>query len=101
MEIKIYISQSAITNIENSINYAEDVLGAFAFARSLTNEFSQFLRNVASFPEMYPLMQDEKLRAKNYRRALIKSYVAIYEYNGKEIFIHGFFHQSQDYARFL
>ena len=101
MQTKILIAEEAQEQYEVCIEYVRYVLFAENAAKDIEAAFETFLKNVEIFPEMYPIMQDVRMRKKNVRRALVKSYVVVYKYHGETVEIIGFFHQSQDYARFL
>ena len=101
MTTKVEVTEAAQESVRASIEYVRLVLDSPKAARPLKESFNNFLTNVADFPEMYPLMDDDVLRSIGYRRALVKTYVAVYTVEEDKVTVHGFFHQLQDYARFL
>ena len=101
MAFNVEVTEAAQESVRASIEYVRLVLGSPNAASSLKAAYDKFVMNVADFPQMYPLMEDETLRNIGYRRALVKNYVAVYVIEEDKVTVLGFFHQSQDYARFL
>ena len=101
MAIEVVLSPDAQQQYKTCIDYVKYVLFQKKAAQNIANSFKKFLENVKEFPEMYPIMQEECLRQKKVRRALVENYVVVYEYDGSAVTVLGFFHQTQDYARFF
>ena len=101
MVYKVDITEEAQKQFEACIDYVRDVLCQANAAQEIIEQFSAFTQNVSEFPEMYPLMLDERLREQEVRRALVKKYVALYRFKENTVTVLGFFHQTQDYAKFL
>ena len=101
MRFKVFVTQTAEDNFRACADYVERVLCQHRAALDMANEFETFLQNIELMPEMYPVMQDERLREKNLRRALVGNYVVVYRFEGNVVTVLGFFHQMQDYARFF
>ena len=99
--IKVFVTQTAEDNFRACVDYVERVLCQHRAALDMADEFETFLQNVELMPEMYPVMQDERLREKSLRRALVGNYVVVYRFEGNVVTVLGFFHQTQDYARFF
>ena len=70
MTTKVEVTEAAQESVRASIEYVRLVLDSPKAARSLKESFNNFFTNVADFPEMYPLMDDDVLRSIGYRRAL-------------------------------
>jgi mRNA-degrading endonuclease RelE of RelBE toxin-antitoxin system len=101
MGYEVRVTDIAHENIRACVDYVKLVLCQEKSALSIVESLKNFKENVSCFPEMYPKIADERLTNSNYRRALIKNYVVVYEFDGEVVTIHGFYHQLQDYARFV
>ena len=101
MAYKVFITEVTQENYDSCVSYVQYVLHQGKAAKDIKEQYDRFVENVSQFPEMYPKIPDERLINSNYRRALIKNYVVVYEFDGEAVTIHGFYHQLQDYARFV
>lgn len=99
--MQVEIAKSASDSLFNSARYIVENFGERNAAEDLLDEFDSFTERVSLFPYLYPLCADEDLAARGIRKALIKNYVALYEVLDNKVFVIGFFHQSQDYAKFV
>ena len=101
MPTQINITQEAQIQYEACIDYIRLLFHEENAAKKIEAAFLIFTENVSTFPEMYPLMLDQRLRDQGVRRALVENYVVLYQYEDEVVMVIGFFHQMQDYARFV
>ena len=100
MAYKVIITEQAQNNFYARIDYVRLILCEERAAEDLYAKYNSFIEKVSILPEIYLKLQDERLLNHSLRRALIKNYVAVYEFNGETVTVLGFYHQKQDYARF-
>ena len=101
MVLQVEVAELASDSLFEAANYIAVKFGEPRAALELLEKFDEFVDRVSDFPDIYPLCVDETLAGCGIRKALIKNYVALYEILDEKIFVIGFFHQSQDYARLV
>lgn len=99
--MQVEVAELASDSLLNAASYIAVKFGEPRAALALLEEFDEFVERVSDFPDIYPLCADETLADRGIRKALIKNYVALYEILDEKIFVIGFFHQSQDYAKLV
>ena len=99
--LQVEVAESASESLLSAARYIADKFGELKAAGDLLDKFDEFTDRVSEFPEIYPLCADDDLANQGIRKALIKNYVALYEVYDDKIFVIGFFHQSQDYAKLV
>lgn len=88
-------------SLKATVDYLEGVFGEPTAADNLLDTHESFLDLVRDYPEMYPFCDDLCLRQEGYRKAPIESYVILYRIVDEVVYISHFFHQSQDYAKYV
>lgn len=101
MACDVLLADEARRGLEGAVGYIAAVLCDSAAAIRLLDAFDEFSDMVASFPEMYPLCAEERLASLEIRKALVAGYVALYLVRDSVVYVIGFFHQSQDYAKLI
>jgi plasmid stabilization system protein ParE len=99
--LQVEVAELASDSLLNAASYIAVRVGEPRAALELLDEFDDFVDRVSDFPDIYPLCADETLAFRDIRKALIKNYLALYEVLDEKIFVIGFFHQRQDYAKLV
>lgn len=101
MACKVIQHSDVRGELELALDCLEFVLFEPTSAKELAQSYLVFIKNVARFPEMYPLARDESLSKRGIRAASLQNYVVLYVYDETCVQILHLFHQSQDYARLV
>lgn len=105
MACRVVETEAVRRDLLASLYYLEFVLGQQSSATRLAEAYLEFVSNVAKFPAMYPEVQEVRLKAFGYRKALVNGYIVLYkietEGGADRIVVARLFHQSQDYARLV
>lgn len=101
MACKVIQHPDVRRELEHTLDYLEFVLFEPTSAKELARSYLVFIKNVARFPEMYPLARDEILSKRGIRAASLQNYVVLYVYDDTYVQVLHLFHQSQDYARLV
>lgn len=101
MAFSVQVADEAYAGLENAVAYIVDVLCEPSAAAILLDAFDDLVDMVAAFPELYPLCVEERLASQGIRKALIEGYIALYLVKAETVYVIGFFHQSQDYAKLV
>lgn len=96
---KLIITSPAETDLADITEYIAKDLSAPIAASNFLNEVSKCYDNISRTPLMYELCQNERLRARKYRKALIKNYVMLYKVDEqtKTVSIMRFVYGRSDY----
>ena len=101
MAYKVEVAQSANSALWDAVDYIVNTYGEHKSAKSLVDKFDSFIDNVSDFPKCYPICADKNLAEAKTRKALINNYVALYKIENDTVYVTGFFHQRQDYAKLV
>lgn len=78
MSYRIHITQTAERDLNEALNYIEQVLFNPQAADDLLEEAEAKIMNLAAFPEKYPVVDDPVLNAWGIRFVAVKNYLAFY-----------------------
>jgi len=100
---KLVVSELAHRDLDDIISYIAEELANPDAARDFIKEVIACYRNLKANPLMYEKCRDNRLKAEGYRKALIKSYVAVYKVNEeiKTVTILRFFYSARDYVKLI
>ena len=101
MAFSVQVAEEAYVGLENAVAYIARILCEPSAATKLLDSFDDFIDTVAAFPEMHPLCAEDRLASQGIRKALVEGYVALYMIEGETVYVIGFFHQTQDYAKLV
>lgn len=101
MALRIEVTQSARDDLDAILGCLSGTLGSPQAAGALLDGFDSFLETVGTLPESYPRCHDGRLRARGYRRAIVRCYVVLYRLGDEAVHMAHVFHSSQDYARLV
>ena len=99
----LVIADSAEYDLEKIISYFTDTLIAPVAASRFLDAVYECYDNLENFPFMYEQCRNPKLKNAGYRRAIIDSYVLIYEVQeeNKSVVVHHFFYGRQEYSKLI
>ena len=75
---KVKFTLLADKDIDNIFLYVFDELKAPMAAENLINEIEKKIKKLADMPYSCPLVDDKFLKAKGYRKLVIKNYITLY-----------------------
>ena len=101
MACSVHVAQEAENDLVAIVDYLCNTLFSPTAADELLGAYETFIDVVEGYPQAYPLSADRHLASLGYRKAQLKSYVALYRIDGDGVVISRIFHQSQDYARLV
>ena len=103
MAYKIHETVSAQMDLDNIIQYLVYSLENPVAAKALLNEVESCYNDLERLPMMYEACHSPHLKAKGFRKAVIRKYIMVYAVNEatKTVEILRFFHGSQDYEKNL
>ena len=100
---ELQISQQAKNDLDDIIAYITLKLINPSAASALLDAVDDCYQHLRRMPYMYGECANARLKAKGYRRAVIKNYVMIYKVDdaAKTVMIMRFFYGARDYQRLL
>ncbi|RXZ54724.1 hypothetical protein ET524_09700 [Senegalimassilia faecalis] len=101
MACSVEIADEARVGLENAVAYIVAVLHEPSAGTKLLDAFDEFVDTVSELPDLCPLCAEERLAAQGIRKTLVEGYVALYLRKHGTVFVIGFFHQTQDYAKLV
>ena len=101
MASRALVSDEAMADLETIVSYLAETLAEPGAAGGVLDAFDEFVRNVSTFPEMYPPVREPRLRRLGYRKAVLGKYIALYRVQDETVLVAHVFHQSQDYAKLV
>lgn len=101
MPYNVFILDEAKREYRSIIDYQAKVLGSSQAAGEFLEEFRAQVDRISADPFIFARSRLPELAARDYRVALVKSYVFLYKVEDQNIFIAHLFHQTQDYARLV
>lgn len=101
MACSVEIADEARVGLEDAVAYIVEVLCEPSAGTKLLDAFDEFVDTVAELPDLYPLCVEERLASQGIRKALVEGYIALYLRKDADVFVIGFFHQTQDYAKLV
>lgn len=103
MVYKIRETFSARQDLENIVQYLVSSLENPPAAAAFLDEVEDCYGHLESMPLMFEACRSPHLRARGYRKVLIKNYILVYtvDESNQTVDILRFFHGSQDYEKLL
>ena len=74
MDSKFKFTDKAENDFDEILNYISNKLCIFQAANDLFNEIFKTIHNIIAFPLSYPLLENEYVRNRNIRKAIINNY---------------------------
>ena len=103
MACKIYISNSAKSDLRLILDYISGELENPKAANDLMNKIEKCISQLKENPLMYTFIDDKKLANLGYRKAVVNNYIMIYRYNESTqvVQIMRFFYGSRNYFEYI
>ena len=103
MAYKLMIPEHTTGQIGRCIDYVVHVLHNFEAASAILDEINEVYAILKMAPEAFSYCQDPCLQAKRYRKVPLKRhrYVFIYRIEEDKVYLLGFFHMMENYAKKL
>jgi addiction module RelE/StbE family toxin len=103
MAYKLIVTKDAHADIDETVLYISQQLGNTPAALAFLDDIEKSYANIVENPRMYALCNDERLRAKRYRKIPIKNYLIFYrvEENPKTVIIVRVIYAARDYSKLL
>lgn len=97
------VTQSAENDLSDITDYLSVQLGNPPAALAFLDEVESVGDALGENPELFPLCRDSRLADLGYRKALVRSYVMIYEVDAvaQIVRVLRLFHSSEDYVNKL
>lgn len=97
------ITESAESDLAQITNYIGNVLANPPAALALLDEVERVSEALETTPEIFPLCSDSRLAELGYRKALVRTYILVYEidYPERIVRVLRFFHGSENYSEKL
>ncbi len=99
MSYKLTIAPSVNKQIEHNIDYLINNLCNPDAALHLINEIEKIYKRMEDNPFQFPEAKSQNLKTLKYREAFLSEMNYMFEFRiiGDEVFIAGFFHESENY----
>ena len=99
MSYKLIVTNPAQNDLSEIANYIASDLVSPQAALNFIDEVSNCYDNISLNPKMYPFCDNERLKNKEYRKAIINNYLMFYriDENNKAIFIMRFVYGGRNY----
>ena len=78
MDSKFKFTDKAENDFDEILNYISNKLCNFQAANDLFNEIFKTIHNIIAFPQSFPLLENEYVRNRNIRKAIINNYNLYY-----------------------
>lgn len=101
MGYKILETAHARADLREICSYISGALENPIAAAAFIEELEKCYDILEQLPYTYEQCRDGHLRARGYRRAIIKNYVMIYKVTDDSVIILRFFHGSRDYEKLI
>ncbi len=77
MDSKFKFTDKAENDLDEILNYISNKLCNFQAANDLFNEIFKTIHNIIAFPLSYPLLENEYVRNRNIRKAVIENNIIV------------------------
>ena len=101
LKYKVIIYDSAQKDLEGIFKYISSTLDNSFAATNIINELYNAIKNLVSFPFSYPLVDNDKVKDKTFRKLVVKKYNIFYRVVGNEVQIMYIFSSSRDYTKLI
>lgn len=103
MNYNLVITKSAEKDLADILQYISKDLSAPKAANDLLDDILKCYNNISLNPLMYALCDNDRLKSKKYRKAVIKNYIMFYRVDEEKriIYIMRFVYGRRDYINLL
>ena len=101
MAYEVVVHDVARNALFNAVEYLNLISGGPAAAERLVATFFKRIDEIADNPDLYGLSRVDGLAEAGYHAAHVANYIMLYYLSGWDVHVAYFFHQSQDYARYV
>lgn len=103
MKYKLVVTKPAENDLSDILQYISKDLSAPKAASDFLDEVLKCYDNVSENPLMYILCDNDRLRNKEYRKAIIKNYIMFYRVDKSNhiIYVMRFIYGRRDYIHLL
>lgn len=103
MNYNLVITKPAENDLADILQYISKDLSAPKAANDLLDDILKCYDNISLNPLMYALCDNDRLKSKNYRKAVIKNYIMFYRVDEEKqkIYIMRFIYGRRDYMNLL
>lgn len=103
MNYNLVITKPAEKDLADILQYISKDLSAPKAANDLLDDILRCYDNISSNPLVYALCDNDRLKSKEYRKALIKNYIMLYRVDEEKqtIYIMRFIYGRRDYINLL
>lgn len=101
MACRVLVADEVYRALEDAVAYIANVLFEPSSGARLLDSFDRFVDEVSTFPDLFPFCAEDRLASRGIRKASIEGFLALYVVEGSKVYVIGFFHQTQDYARLV
>jgi len=95
------ITESAERDLDRITDYLGVNLSDPPAALALLDEVDAVCEALENDPDLFPLCKDARLSDLGYHKAVVRSYIMIYETNERVVRVLRFFHTFEDYTNKL
>ena len=101
MAYRVVFDEMASADFEEIIAYLNCVLKNRDAAEHFMDEVLNVVYELENTPGVFPLVKDDRLGSKGYRKRLFMNFVILYKIHAEDVHVVRIFHQSQDYGRLV
>lgn len=103
MSYKLVVTKPAENDLADILQYISKDLSAPKAASDFLDEVLKFYDNISENPLMYALCDNDRLKNKKYRKAIIKNYIMFYraDEENNTVYIMRFIYGRRDYIRLI
>ena len=101
MASKFIFTDKAEADLDEILNYISNKLCNYQAANDLFNKIFKTIDNIIAFPLIYPLLENEYIRNKNTRKAIIGNYNLYYVIENNIIIILRIIYNKRDLSELI
>lgn len=101
MSYKLVVTKPAEKDLTDILQYISKDLSAPKAASDFLDEVLKCYDNISENPLMYAVCDNDRLKNKEYRKAIIKNYIMFYRIDENIIYIMRFIYGRRDYINLL
>ena len=100
MGYKLIESKRSKIHLEELVRYLLFKIENSQAAEHLLKEVEEVYLRLEENPEQFPYCQDDYLRKKNYRKAVLSTmnYTVVFKIEESKVYVIGIFHDSENYS---
>jgi plasmid stabilization system protein ParE len=80
---KIAVSEPAENDLHDIVRYISAQLSAPMTALKMMDTIEEAIAGLSDIPKKYPLVSDDRLKAMDYRKLLVKNYIVFFSLDDK------------------